>query len=75
MDAKISVRTSVGSRFTGRTALTVNRNSLSTRVSWFAGSGQWIGTKIMGGDLLTVDSYLVPNAERSRTLPLSKVTS
>ena len=36
---------------------------------------EWIGTEIMGGNLLTVDSCLVPNAERCCTLLRSKVTS
>lgn len=56
-------------------ALTVNRNSLSKRVSWFSGSRLADRKEDHGRGSLTVDSYLVPNAERYRTLSFSKVIS
>ena len=39
------------------------------------GPGSMDRTKIVGGNFLTVDSYLVPHAERCPTLSLSRVTS
>ena len=58
-------------RVDGKPQLTIHAGELVCRTTVI----EWIGTDIVGGNLLTVDSCLVPNVERCCTSLRSKVTS
>lgn len=58
-------------RVDGKPQLTIHASELGCGATVI----EWIGTEIVGGNLLTVKSCLVPNAERCCTFLRSKVTS